>query len=154
MELTCNLIIHKIQCCRSYFRCAHKTEQGCKAIRQVQVSEEDPSSYEITYLGEHTCQDPPLVPQIISTAGAAKGSQQSTSFGISCSEDIKIAEAVVPQPSPVPSLNHEHCEEEVASHLRFPFGNDGDVTSTASMEVEYFMAEMTEFEALLGFHAS
>lgn len=142
-----NLILYIYKyttCCRSYFRCTHKTHQGCKAMRQVQVSEEDPSRYVITYLGEHTCRDPPpppLVPQIISS-----GSGQSISFGIvDCSENFKIAEAVVPQPSPVPALNHEHCDGEVRSHLRFPFENDG---ATASMEV-YFM---DEFEAY--FHNS
>ncbi|KAH0460772.1 hypothetical protein IEQ34_008347 [Dendrobium chrysotoxum] len=41
---------------RSYFRCTYKYDQGCKATRQVQKSEEDPFLYVITYFGEHTCE--------------------------------------------------------------------------------------------------
>ena len=40
---------------RSYFRCKHKYEQLCPATRQVQQSEADPSMFEITYIGDHTC---------------------------------------------------------------------------------------------------
>ncbi|KAM0950559.1 putative transcription factor WRKY family [Dioscorea sansibarensis] len=43
---------------RSYFRCTHKPDRNCQATRQVQKSEEDPSFYVITYMGEHTCRDP------------------------------------------------------------------------------------------------
>lgn len=41
---------------RCYFRCSNKFDQNCPAMRQVQQSEEDPSLYVITYIGEHTCQ--------------------------------------------------------------------------------------------------
>ncbi|MQM05114.1 hypothetical protein Taro_037921 [Colocasia esculenta] len=40
---------------RSYFRCTHKNDQGCQAIRQVQKCEDDPSIFVITYMGQHTC---------------------------------------------------------------------------------------------------
>uniref|UniRef100_J3M859 WRKY domain-containing protein n=1 Tax=Oryza brachyantha TaxID=4533 RepID=J3M859_ORYBR len=40
---------------RLYFRCSYKEDDGCKATRQVQQSEDDPSLYVITYFGEHTC---------------------------------------------------------------------------------------------------
>ncbi|ONK77168.1 uncharacterized protein A4U43_C02F3800 [Asparagus officinalis] len=43
---------------RSYFRCPHKYDQGCKATRQVQQSEQDPSRFTVTYFGQHTCRDP------------------------------------------------------------------------------------------------
>ncbi|XP_072997012.1 transcription factor WRKY45-1-like [Typha latifolia] len=42
---------------RSYFRCTHKYDKDCQATRQVQQSEEDPSLFVITYMGEHTCRD-------------------------------------------------------------------------------------------------
>ncbi|MQL87104.1 hypothetical protein Taro_019623 [Colocasia esculenta] len=49
---------------RCYFRCTHKHAQGCQAARQVQKSEQDPSMFLITYLGQHTCKQPaaPLRP--------------------------------------------------------------------------------------------
>ncbi|KAK4746951.1 hypothetical protein SAY87_025988 [Trapa incisa] len=40
---------------RSYFRCTHKYEHGCKATKQVQMMEDDPVEYHITYIGIHTC---------------------------------------------------------------------------------------------------
>ncbi|KAM5560690.1 putative WRKY transcription factor 70 [Rosa sericea] len=40
---------------RSYFRCSHKYDQGCKATKQVQKVEDDPSLFRTTYLGNHTC---------------------------------------------------------------------------------------------------
>lgn len=40
---------------RMYFRCTYKYDSGCRATRQVQQSEDEPSLYVITYFGEHTC---------------------------------------------------------------------------------------------------
>lgn len=91
--------------CRSYFRCTHKFDQGCKASKQVQRSEDDPSSFVITYFGEHTCVDPRKAtippsrdPCIIS-------------FESSNGENVKQE-----TPSPFPSVNQD-SEEEVLSNL-------------------------------------
>ncbi|KAK7275342.1 hypothetical protein RIF29_16455 [Crotalaria pallida] len=40
---------------RGYYRCTHRHAQGCLATKQVQKSDEDPTTYEITYKGRHTC---------------------------------------------------------------------------------------------------
>ncbi|KDP28510.1 hypothetical protein JCGZ_14281 [Jatropha curcas] len=40
---------------RGYFRCIHRHSQGCLAIKQVQRSDQDPSIFEVTYRGRHTC---------------------------------------------------------------------------------------------------
>ncbi|KAK9698479.1 hypothetical protein RND81_08G107300 [Saponaria officinalis] len=40
---------------RSYYRCTYRTYQGCSAIKQVQRNDEDPSLFDITYKGTHTC---------------------------------------------------------------------------------------------------
>ncbi|KAF0913665.1 hypothetical protein E2562_023764 [Oryza meyeriana var. granulata] len=57
---------------RSYYRCTHKTQQGCQATRQTQLCETDPSNYIITYYGEHTCRDPStIIPTAIANAGAS-----------------------------------------------------------------------------------
>lgn len=40
---------------RGYYRCTHRNAQGCLATKQVQRSDEDPSVFEVTYRGRHTC---------------------------------------------------------------------------------------------------
>ncbi|KAL2317569.1 hypothetical protein Fmac_031445 [Flemingia macrophylla] len=44
---------------RSYFRCCHKYDQGCGAIKQVQQYEKNPDMYQTTYIGMHTCNAKP-----------------------------------------------------------------------------------------------
>ncbi|KAL5210083.1 hypothetical protein ABZP36_005706 [Zizania latifolia] len=58
---------------RSYYRCTHQVDQGCMAKRQVQLCEADPSKYDVTYYGKHTCRDPSTMinpAAIVATAGA------------------------------------------------------------------------------------
>ncbi|CDP05092.1 unnamed protein product [Coffea canephora] len=40
---------------RGYYRCTHRHVQGCLATKQVQRSDEDPTIFEVTYRGRHTC---------------------------------------------------------------------------------------------------
>ncbi|KAI9110101.1 hypothetical protein K1719_019142 [Acacia pycnantha] len=40
---------------RGYYRCTHRFLQGCQATKQVQKSDEDPTIFEVTYRGRHTC---------------------------------------------------------------------------------------------------
>ncbi|KAM0875885.1 hypothetical protein ACQ4PT_036520 [Festuca glaucescens] len=49
---------------RAYYRCTHRKTQGCAAIKQVQRADEDPTLYDVTYHGTHTC--------LHKTAAAAK----------------------------------------------------------------------------------
>nr|AVO00690.1 WRKY transcription factor 29-like [Cymbidium sinense] len=107
---------------RSYFRCTHKFDQGCKASKQVQRSEDDPSSFVITYFGEHTCVDarkatipPSREPCIIS-------------FESSNGDNVKQE-----TPSSFPSLNQEG-EEEVLSNL-----------TSADSASDYFVSHDAEF---------
>ncbi|XP_031278916.1 WRKY DNA-binding transcription factor 70-like [Pistacia vera] len=50
---------------RSYYRCTHKYDQGCRATKQVQRMEDNPEMFEITYIGNHTCKDLFTAPKII-----------------------------------------------------------------------------------------
>lgn len=45
-------------CCRGYYRCTHRNVQRCFATKQVQRSDQDPTIFEITYRGKHTCNQP------------------------------------------------------------------------------------------------
>ncbi|KAL7214152.1 hypothetical protein ACSBR1_026551 [Camellia fascicularis] len=47
---------------RGYYRCTHRNVQGCLATKQVQRSDEDPTIFEITYRGRHTCYPQPPPP--------------------------------------------------------------------------------------------
>ncbi|XP_022737466.1 probable WRKY transcription factor 41 [Durio zibethinus] len=40
---------------RSYYRCTYRKTQNCWATKQVQRSDEDPTIFEVTYRGTHTC---------------------------------------------------------------------------------------------------
>ncbi|XVF13000.1 hypothetical protein REPUB_Repub08aG0169300 [Reevesia pubescens] len=40
---------------RSYYRCTYRNTQNCWATKQVQRSDEDPTIFEVTYRGSHTC---------------------------------------------------------------------------------------------------
>ncbi|KAI3675960.1 hypothetical protein L1987_85556 [Smallanthus sonchifolius] len=40
---------------REYYRCTYQNTHGCCATKQVQRSSQDPSIFDITYLGKHTC---------------------------------------------------------------------------------------------------
>ncbi|KAL2661618.1 hypothetical protein GLYMA_03G256700v4 [Glycine max] len=40
---------------RGYYRCTQRNVQGCLATKQVQRSDEDPTTIEVTYRGRHTC---------------------------------------------------------------------------------------------------
>ncbi|KAK6936715.1 WRKY domain [Dillenia turbinata] len=44
---------------RGYYRCTHRNVQGCLATKQVQRSGDDPTIFEITYRGWHTCNQAP-----------------------------------------------------------------------------------------------
>ncbi|KAA8520936.1 hypothetical protein F0562_011609 [Nyssa sinensis] len=44
---------------RSYYRCTYRSLQSCWATKQVQRSDEDPTIFDITYKGKHTCNQAP-----------------------------------------------------------------------------------------------
>ncbi|CAH8360498.1 unnamed protein product [Eruca vesicaria subsp. sativa] len=52
------------KCPRSYFRCTHKFTQGCKATKQVQKLELESNMFNITYIGNHTCNTKEVAPKI------------------------------------------------------------------------------------------
>lgn len=41
--------------CRGYYRCTHRHAQGCLATKLVQRSDDDPTIFQVTYRGRHTC---------------------------------------------------------------------------------------------------
>ncbi|CAH2071350.1 unnamed protein product [Thlaspi arvense] len=40
---------------RDYYRCTHRSTQNCRATKQVQRPDDDPTVFEVTYRGTHSC---------------------------------------------------------------------------------------------------
>ncbi|GAV56913.1 WRKY domain-containing protein [Cephalotus follicularis] len=51
---------------RGYYRCTHRHTQDCLATKQVQRSDEDPTIFEVTYRGRHTCIQAPNLSAVAS----------------------------------------------------------------------------------------
>ncbi|XVE80735.1 hypothetical protein DITRI_Ditri15bG0004200 [Diplodiscus trichospermus] len=49
--------IHQANYPRSYYRCTHKQDQNCPALKQVQQIEDDPPKFRTTYYGHHSCRN-------------------------------------------------------------------------------------------------
>ncbi|CAH8332452.1 unnamed protein product [Eruca vesicaria subsp. sativa] len=69
---------------RSYFRCTHKPTQGCKATKQVQKQEQDPNLFQITYIGNHTC----------NVSDATQAKTEPLDHGIVMDSDNKMAATI------------------------------------------------------------
>ncbi|KAG8067713.1 hypothetical protein GUJ93_ZPchr0005g15428 [Zizania palustris] len=118
----------EIQNCKNpkaYFRCTHKYDQLCAAVRQVQRCDDDPTCYRVTYIGEHTCRHPAAVavaPHVIHQAaadvdGLRAGSSRLISFAPA---DAATASTTTTAPAPAQPLKVEVGgvdQEEVLSSL-------------------------------------
>ncbi|XWS61287.1 hypothetical protein CRYUN_Cryun07bG0113400 [Craigia yunnanensis] len=60
---------------RGYYRCTHRNVQGCLATKQVQRSDDDPTIFEITYRGRHTCT---LASHVMPPSGPSENQEQGT----------------------------------------------------------------------------
>ncbi|KAK9070009.1 hypothetical protein SSX86_010407 [Deinandra increscens subsp. villosa] len=65
---------------RQYYRCTHKYEQGCKATKQVQMIDDEPSKYMITYHRHHTCSNSQTPCHIILDSPSPKENSVLISF--------------------------------------------------------------------------
>uniref|UniRef100_A0ACD5Y2W9 Uncharacterized protein n=1 Tax=Avena sativa TaxID=4498 RepID=A0ACD5Y2W9_AVESA len=90
---------------RGYYRCTYRKTRGCAATKQVQRADDDPTLFDVTYHGTHTCVHKmaaaanlqPTTPNrdagslmkslssslTLNTEGLTSGSQQSTPFSFS-----------------------------------------------------------------------
>jgi WRKY DNA -binding domain len=125
--------------CRSYFRCTHKFDQGCKALKQVQKSEEDPTMFIITYVGNHTCKNASPPPQIIQNFPHDNTSRLISfeSNPTRSDQNNKHGQANVATPS-VQALKQDG-EEDVLSNLtmaELTAGGDSDPTAPTLEQTE------------------
>lgn len=95
---------------RGYYRCTHKKDQMCLATRHVQQSEENPSLFVITYIGEHTCRE---------LAETLASSLENDPCIIDFSRSYATATSSNP-PSSLQATRHESDEDGVSSALVNP----------------------------------
>ncbi|XP_061339213.1 probable WRKY transcription factor 70 [Gastrolobium bilobum] len=59
---------------RSYFRCSRRYDQGCKATKQVQLTQENPDMYQTMYIGIHTCKAIPKATHLVTDSSTWESS--------------------------------------------------------------------------------
>ncbi|KAK1570634.1 hypothetical protein Q3G72_004844 [Acer saccharum] len=104
---------------RSYFRCTHKYEQGCKATKQVQKMEENPQMYETIYIGKHTCRSHMSLtstPQMIITD--INGGPWRSSSSVISSPSSSTARVVVKQEYNLKEeISNGGCGDDLSENL-------------------------------------
>ncbi|XP_057818124.1 probable WRKY transcription factor 48 [Cryptomeria japonica] len=98
---------------RSYYRCTHKNDLGCQATKQVQRADDDPSVFEITYRGPHTCHTDQRIIQIQlpfsigSNIDSNLGTSNTLVFGTECNPQSNSSTLHGLPPNQLhPSSNH------------------------------------------------
>ncbi|XP_010540486.1 PREDICTED: probable WRKY transcription factor 54 [Tarenaya hassleriana] len=92
---------------RSYFRCTHKNTQGCRATKQVQKLEHNPEMFQITYIGNHTCNSPnEEIPAKIEPFEIAMDSDNTTCGSCTINDQIKA------------KLQDENCSDVTGTVLK------------------------------------
>ncbi|RDX66167.1 putative WRKY transcription factor 70, partial [Mucuna pruriens] len=91
---------------KSYYRCTHKNDQGCQAIKQVQRIQDNPPLYRTTYYGHHTCKSP-LNPEIVLEPLSPSSSSTTLLLSFNNSLQSKQEKSF---PSSLASTKHEFME--------------------------------------------
>ncbi|KAJ4904337.1 putative WRKY transcription factor 46 [Raphanus sativus] len=109
---------------RGYYRCTHQFTQNCLALKHIQKSDTDPSIFEVTYAGDHTCNN-------------NSASQATTNFHVSMFEEGNRAGDVTEQredikpiktePVVVSLEDLENQRENVVRRLSFSNSNHENV---------------------------
>ncbi|KAK9070011.1 hypothetical protein SSX86_010409 [Deinandra increscens subsp. villosa] len=106
---------------RQYYRCTYKYGKGCKATKQVQMIEDEPSKYKITYHQQHTCNNSKTPCRIISDYPNPKDDDSLVliSFETKPRKQIGFSSSVRPRHKPnkgFPSLNIKHDKVSSLDH--------------------------------------
>lgn len=112
-----SLILIFVWICRSYYRCTYRNTQNCWATKQVQRSDEDPTIFEITYRGKHTCfHGSQSVPQ---PASPEKHEQRLNHHN--SNHQLKQSQEIISNSRAGLLMNNECLEnKEIASPFSFP----------------------------------
>ncbi|RDX60870.1 putative WRKY transcription factor 70, partial [Mucuna pruriens] len=106
--------IHNSEFPRSYFRCSHKGDKGCRATKQVQRDQDNPDMYLTTYIGIHTCNATPKATH------STKDCTTWESFLLNSDHDSEVPPNV---------QDHHICSPSLTIEQEFPKENtSSDVT--------------------------
>ncbi|KAB1224652.1 putative WRKY transcription factor 70 [Morella rubra] len=97
---------------RHYYKCTHKSDQRCRAIKHVQIIQKDPPKYRTTYIGHHTCKTFLYDPRSISDPASEDSPFVLESFDCT----ITAGEQNHLFTSYFPSTKQEHKEEKTSSN--------------------------------------
>ncbi|XP_022755735.1 probable WRKY transcription factor 41 [Durio zibethinus] len=92
---------------RSYYWCISGNAQGCLAQKQVQRSDDDPTIFEITYHGWHTCT---LGSHVVPFLGPLENQDQETFYASPTISGITYCST---SPSPSPSGMNPIMQEDI-----------------------------------------
>ncbi|KAL0297531.1 UNVERIFIED_CONTAM: putative WRKY transcription factor 53 [Sesamum radiatum] len=149
---------------RSYYRCTYRLVQNCWATKQVQRSDDDPTIFEITYKGMHTCNQsinavpPPASPekQEVKHSSHEHQLQQANQALLNFKTNLRVTtenldnKAMLPQfsfPStydmenhyfPVSALADDSHLEAYSSLFLSPATSESNYFSTATCQIKNF----------------
>ncbi|XVF65954.1 hypothetical protein PTKIN_Ptkin09bG0292400 [Pterospermum kingtungense] len=124
---------------RNYYRCTHKSDQGCQATKQVQQIEDDPPKYRTIYFGHHTCKNLLKASQLILNS-TSNGSSILLSFANNNNNNnlTNKHDDDIPFFNSFQSVKQESNEENMPS----------DITYNPSSSSEYLLSpELTTFDS-------
>ncbi|XP_061339210.1 WRKY DNA-binding transcription factor 70-like [Gastrolobium bilobum] len=115
---------------RSYFRCSHKLDQGCKATKQVQLTQENPDMYQIMYIGIHTCKATPNATHLVTYSSTGE------SFILNSDPDSKI-----------PNEQDHHISSPSLTIKQVYLKEDNSSDVTDHMLDRSLLSDLKDFEA-------
>ncbi|KAK4268395.1 hypothetical protein QN277_025060 [Acacia crassicarpa] len=155
---------------RNYYRCTHKQDQGCEAMKHVQQIQDDPPLFRTTYFGHHTCPSPlnPLIfldshdlinstsdfilsfennnhnnnNNLITTFDLENNNTNTSSFFVSSGSLFPSHNSV---------RNEEHCDNNIKQEKNNSYNNDEtiNVVASCSSNNDCFVSHPHEEEAVL-----
>ncbi|KAB1219593.1 putative WRKY transcription factor 53 [Morella rubra] len=138
---------------RSYYRCSHRHGQGCLATKQVQKSEEDPTIFEVTYKGRHTCSQASRLNMAAATVIEERLKEKKSHFHPQQRQhEEKPLEEIVSMPGAglmVKTEDLDTREDDVFPYFSFPttpIGSenvDNNIFSEAILESNFCMGSLS-----------
>ncbi|KAK7272593.1 hypothetical protein RJT34_29296 [Clitoria ternatea] len=101
---------------KSYYRCTHKSDEGCQAIKQVQRIQEKPPLYRTTYYGHHSCKNnlnPEITLQPVSPSS-------SSSVILNFNSPFSSSLLAPTKQEPVEVIHNDHAQTQEAIFSRVP----------------------------------
>ncbi|KAK6129950.1 hypothetical protein DH2020_036344 [Rehmannia glutinosa] len=147
---------------KSYYRCTYRSVQNCWATKQVQRSDDDPTIFEITYKGTHTCNQstttvpPPASPEKQESKHNSHQTQQQNQALLNFKANLKVStenldsNLTMPAQFSFPSTHAENHDFLIHDHLG---GYSQLFLSPATSETNYFSPATYHMQNFGGSHS-